>query len=291
MSRKTVYLDRLAKNILTERISYVSQSVANLIDSELMGPACQYSLDQLMELAGLSVATAIETEYGKSGLDHPLRILSVCGPGNNGGDGLVAARHLSLFGHVVDVWYPKPCARLPHILTQLRDVFSSNSDKSMPCGVISTNPLDPPGTLESYNIIIDAIFGFNFHGEVREPFSSIITQLAKVCNPYCGYGRHVPKGNTHPVRLVSIDVPSGWEVDNTKCRSTAVKTPLETSSEAEQDHTLLPHMLISLTIPKKCAERCSAIHYLGGRFISTRIASSFSLQIPTYPNSAQCVHL
>lgn len=51
-----------------------------------------------MELAGLSVASAIY----KSGSSEPIykppgKVLIVCGPGNNGGDGLVAARHLKLF--------------------------------------------------------------------------------------------------------------------------------------------------------------------------------------------------
>lgn len=51
-----------------------------------------------MELAGLSVATSIY-ESGKidSFYKPPAKILIICGPGNNGGDGLVAARHLKLF--------------------------------------------------------------------------------------------------------------------------------------------------------------------------------------------------
>lgn len=36
------------------------------------------------------------------------RVVIVSGPGNNGGDGLVCARHLHLFGYNVDVVYPKP---------------------------------------------------------------------------------------------------------------------------------------------------------------------------------------
>lgn len=35
------------------------------------------------------------------------RVIVVSGPGNNGGDGLVCARHLNLFGYSVEVVYPK----------------------------------------------------------------------------------------------------------------------------------------------------------------------------------------
>jgi hydroxyethylthiazole kinase-like uncharacterized protein yjeF len=66
-----------------------------------MGPI-GFSVDQLMELAGLSVACAVQKEF------EPGAVVVVCGPGNNGGDGLVAARHLSLFGFRPEVLYPKP---------------------------------------------------------------------------------------------------------------------------------------------------------------------------------------
>lgn len=51
-----------------------------------------------MELAGLSCATSLAEQYPRA--RHP-RVLIVCGPGNNGGDGLVAARHLHHFGYTV----------------------------------------------------------------------------------------------------------------------------------------------------------------------------------------------
>jgi len=56
-----------------------------------------FSVDQLMELAGLSVATAIAKSYPSVKGDNSPTVLVCCGPGNNGGDGLVAARHLKLF--------------------------------------------------------------------------------------------------------------------------------------------------------------------------------------------------
>ena len=77
---------------------------------------------QLMELAGLACAQTLATVYGK---DKYPRVLVCCGPGNQGGDGLVAARHLGtwiecfllvrlkpwgcagMFGYKPTIWMPK----------------------------------------------------------------------------------------------------------------------------------------------------------------------------------------
>lgn len=75
------------------------QEEAQAVDKELMGPL-GFSVDQLMELAGLSVAQSIHAEYPPK--SHK-RVLIIAGPGNNGGDGLVAGRHLYHFGYAVQV--------------------------------------------------------------------------------------------------------------------------------------------------------------------------------------------
>ena len=65
------------------------------LDAELMSSP-GFSVDQLMELAGLSVASATYKVMPPS--EYP-RVMVVAGPGNNGGDALVAARHLKHFGY------------------------------------------------------------------------------------------------------------------------------------------------------------------------------------------------
>ncbi|KFW82696.1 NAD(P)H-hydrate epimerase, partial [Manacus vitellinus] len=83
------------------------QEEAQAIDQELF-TEYKFSVDQLMELAGLSCATAIAKAYPPSSFttSQPA-VLVICGPGNNGGDGLVCARHLKMFGYLPTVYYPK----------------------------------------------------------------------------------------------------------------------------------------------------------------------------------------
>ena len=80
---------------------YLSAKAAQNLDIDLMSSegdnACHFTIYQLMELAGLAVAQSTydyyEKEVRKDQKKQP-RVLAICGPGNNGGDGLVAARHL-----------------------------------------------------------------------------------------------------------------------------------------------------------------------------------------------------
>ena len=72
-------------------MKYLTQEEAQNIDQELFNEY-SFSVDQLMELAGLSVAVALAKTYPSQ-----REVLVFCGPGNNGGDGLVAARHLKMF--------------------------------------------------------------------------------------------------------------------------------------------------------------------------------------------------
>src|SRR6266404_5068018 len=58
---------------------------------------------QLMEAAGRRVADACDKFVGTA-VTRPAKIAVLCGKGNNGGDGLVAARHLQALGAQVKVY-------------------------------------------------------------------------------------------------------------------------------------------------------------------------------------------
>eukprot|EP00123_Amoebidium_parasiticum_P014013 comp22280_c0_seq1/m.32985 comp22280_c0_seq1/g.32985 ORF comp22280_c0_seq1/g.32985 comp22280_c0_seq1/m.32985 type:complete len:262 (-) comp22280_c0_seq1:302-1087(-) len=167
-------------------VRYLGQAAAQEVDVQLMGPKYAFSIDQLMELAGLSVACAIAKEYPAETMGA-LKMLVVCGPGNNGGDGLVAARHLKHFGHLPAVYYPKRTDRplYRNLTTQCTNMDIPFLD-SMPSS----------DQLTDYRLVVDAIFGFSFQGSVRAPFDTVLSAI-----------------NSSKVPVCSVDIPSGWDVE------------------------------------------------------------------------------
>ncbi|CRG94793.1 pyridoxal 5'-phosphate synthase, putative [Plasmodium gallinaceum] len=165
-------------------ITYLSQALAQTIDNELMSEEIGYTTEQLMELAGLSISQIIFHEYSLSKFP---KILICCGPGNNGGDGLVAARHLKEFGYDVAVNYPKENNKiLFKRLLKLLENYEIKILKDI-----------TPDELNKYDLIIDSIFGFSFKGEPRKPFDDIIKMI-----------------NNCKKSIVSVDVPSGYQIDS-----------------------------------------------------------------------------
>ncbi|GJP56541.1 hypothetical protein CLOM_g15605 [Closterium sp. NIES-68] len=209
------------------------------------------------ELAGLSCACAIFQEYPPSLFPS---VLVICGPGNNGGDGLVAARHLFHFGYRPTVCYPKrtPKPLYEGLVTQVESL-----------GVPFLSPDHLPSPLgPSFSLVVDAIFGFSFKGSPRPPFDSILASLI------------APPGSTAEAAgippIVSIDIPSGWDVEQGDMAGTGLK----------------PDMLISLTAPKRCAlSFAGRHHYLGGRFVPPAIRTRYNLRLPPFPGTEQCVRI
>ena len=242
------------------RWTHLGQAEAVRVDEALMGPL-GFSVDQLMELAGLSVAVAVAKEYpiapAGGARKKPTRVVALCGPGNNGGDGMVAARHLHHFGYAVDVVYPKPTDRPLYngLVTQC---------KSLGLRFLAVEELLAGELSDRYDVVLDALFGFSFKGPPRPPFDAILAALA----PSAARGRGLPP-------IASVDVPSGWHVEDGDVGGAGLR----------------PDLLVSLTAPKLCARTFSGTHYLGGRFVPPAVAEEFSLELPAYPGTEMCVKI
>ncbi len=148
-----------------KEISYITSQIAKQIDEDLMGKELSYVTEQLMEVAGQSVALAIHDvitkEQSWKGIN---KVLTISGPGNNGGDGLVISRYLKDFGYNVDVMYPKKVEN--NFFKSLVSLCESYEVR------LVNNDLE--NIINEYDLIVDAIFGYSFKGDIRAPFDMII---------------------------------------------------------------------------------------------------------------------
>ncbi|KAK7489967.1 hypothetical protein BaRGS_00018832 [Batillaria attramentaria] len=183
--------------------------------------------------------------------DHAA-VLVCCGPGYNGGDGLVCARHLKLFGYKPSIFYPK-LSNKP-LFQSLR---AQCEQMDMP--FLSFFPSEAHLIADSYNLVVDAIFGHNYKGPATPEFASILEKLKLI---------HTD------VPVCSIDIPSGWDVDS-GC-----------------EDGLQPELLISLLAPKKCATMFRGkYHFLGGRCVPRSLEQKYNFCLPPYPGTDTIVEL
>lgn len=142
---------------------------------------------QLMEIAGWQVARWVFALCG--GGREPL--LVVAGRGNNGGDGLVAARHLRTWGAAVEVALVAEVDSLGELgAVHLAAVRSLG----VPVHAVPGGDL-PPSLVDRAALVVDALLGTGARGDPRPAQAEAI--------------RRLPAGRT-----VSVDVPSGLDASS-----------------------------------------------------------------------------
>ncbi len=141
-------------------------------ESARLDAAAGDPVDTLMERAGFGVALAAV----RMGAGYGSRVLALAGPGNNGGDAYVAARHLKRRGVDVEVralGEPKggsPAGR------------AASAAKARGVRVC------PIGEPEPCDLLIDGLFGSGFRGRLADP---------------------LPAWTEHPASVLAVDLPSG----------------------------------------------------------------------------------
>jgi len=163
---------------------------------------CGVSVDVLMERAGAAIADAVWRIAGRS------EILVLCGPGNNGGDGYVAARLLE--------------ARGAHV--RLAASAPPKSEAARRAAELWDGPVEALADAKKAATLVDALFGTGLARPLEPDTADALTRLCK--------GAH---------RRIAVDLPSGAATDDGTLLGTVPHFDLTIALGAlKPSHMLLP---------------------------------------------------
>jgi NAD(P)H-hydrate epimerase len=177
----------------------VNSSQAKAIDTYTIQQTGIPSL-VLMERAALAVADSV-IQIASKDSRKAVSICAVCGNGNNGGDGIAAARILFGKGYHVTI-----------ALAGNREKMSDDARKQLEIAEKLSVPIINEMQLESYNIIIDALFGIGLTRNITGSFAEWIDAVNHAAQ----------KG----AQICSVDMPSGISTDSGAIMGTAVKADM-----------------------------------------------------------------
>ncbi len=164
----------------------------------------------LMQQAAAKVAEAAARMLGS----QPARVLVLAGPGNNGGDGLVAARLLAAQGHHVRV-------------ASLADPGAWRGDAARARRLWGGPVVRAADGLPDADLIIDALFGIGLARPIEGAAASI-----------------VGRANAARAPILAVDIPSGIDADTGRALGAAIRaTATLTFHAAKPGHLLLPGRL------------------------------------------------
>jgi hydroxyethylthiazole kinase-like uncharacterized protein yjeF len=160
----------------------------------------------LMENAGLSIVDAILERCWEHRPEGKSAVILV-GPGNNGGDGLVAARHLFNRGSRVKIFliaqpelYRGDAAANMQIVKLMGIPWQVFESAQVPVLQMAIHDSD---------LVIDAVFGTGFRGVPQEPLSTLIRLVNQAGKP-----------------VLAVDLPSGLEADSGRVAGECIKAEL-----------------------------------------------------------------
>ena len=202
---------------------------------ELLGPAEMAEVDRLaaraepsfalMERAGDAVMrTALALLQTRDIAPSAAKVVILCGPGNNGGDGYVAARLLADAGCLVTLASLVPAQRLGGDAARAASLWR---------GPIVDLAADDPAAVDlaATDLVIDALFGAGLARDIAGRAETVIGQVNAWADTF-----HRP--------VLAVDVPSGIDGATGSVRGTAVRaSDTITFFRLKPGHVLMPGRL------------------------------------------------
>ena len=192
--------DRKKPHLSTEFIPLIT-SMQSFETDQLAQQRYGLSDELLMESAGALSAREI-CSYIKENKKQHSSILILCGPGNNGGDGLVIARHLLSQGITVKVF----CSSSGDSV-----LLKKQKERLCHLGVL-LHSMEDLGEIADQDIIVDALFGVGLNKNIEGFYAQLIQKI-----------------NCKNNLVVSVDTPSGLNIDTGQIQGVAVKANLTLS--------------------------------------------------------------
>lgn len=212
-------------------------TVSQMYQADAGAASLGFSGLELMERAGIAIADAVQDRWGL----RPVAIL--CGPGNNGGDGFVAARVLADRGCAVQ-------------LGLLGDITSLSPDAEVNAQRWNgdVHPLTPD-LLDGVEVVVDALFGAGLARELDGPARQIVDEI-----------------NQREIACLAVDVPSGVHGDTGEVLGTAIQTDVTvTFFRRKPGHLLYPGRglcgnvrVADIGIPEDVLEEIDPSHFENG---------------------------
>lgn len=173
------------------------------LNSEMARFVDKYTMEQmkvpgvvLMEKAALAVANKVAE--AAVGFGRNVRIVVVCGCGNNGADGIALARILTWQGLFTEIV-------IAGNENNATDEFVLQKEIAMNSNMVFSNNFD----FREYDIVVDALFGTGLSREITGRYADIINNI-----------------NESGSYVISVDIPSGIDASDGKVLGIAIKAML-----------------------------------------------------------------
>jgi len=189
----------------------------------VLTPAEAAALDRATQERGIEAATLMENA-GREVADAAVRLAGgtygrrtvvVCGKGNNGGDGLVAARYL-------DAWGLRVAAVTLVPGDELREPAATNLRRLAGTRVRIRTPEVLERELARADVVVDALFGTGFRGRPDGAFAAAIEAIGTAGAP-----------------VVAVDIPSGVDGETGAVAGVAVRADLTVTFGAPKPGVVL----------------------------------------------------